>query len=334
GPRKLAPGSYLITATADNHYRTAYPFALERGEDRQLDIVLPRASEVPAGYVYVPAGRFLFGSDDDESTRKWLDTAPAHELELPAFLIGRTEATYAEYLAFLRALPAARRAANLPRNLSLPGDGHCISPGGTWLCRSTPQRAQLRLQEKAGAGVRLTSVDEGERFCPASSAECFDWLRFPAMWLSHAQARAYAAWLGDSGRLPGARLCTDLEWERAGRGADARRFPHGNLLEPPDACTMLAYGNNPTMAQPCEAGTHPASRSVFGVEDLVGNVTEWTASSPAGEQHQAISRGSAFMGTGLIHWISNVGVLPTSSVNQLGGIRICTSYPRPTGKQP
>ena len=45
------------------------------------------------------------------------------------------------------------------------------------------------------------------------------WERWPVVGVRVADARAYAAWLDHTGRVPGARLCTNAEWERAARGA-------------------------------------------------------------------------------------------------------------------
>src|SRR5439155_14762439 len=92
------------------------------------------------------------------------------------------------------------------------------------------------------------------------------------------EARAYAAWLSRSGRLVGARLCSEHEWERAARGADDRIFPHGDRLLPDDANYDETYGRHPLGFGPDEVGSHPESESPYGVLDLVGNVLEWTRS--------------------------------------------------------
>src|SRR6202022_2636026 len=97
-----------------------------------------------------------------------------------------------------------------------------------------------------------------------------DWLRFPVAAISLEDAQAYLGWLDRSGRLPGARLCDEYEWERAARGADDRRFAHGDTLSPEDANFDETYDRKGF--GPDEVGTHPASTSPFGVRDLVGNV--------------------------------------------------------------
>ena len=96
--------------------------------------------------------------------------------------------------------------------------------------------------------------------------------------VSFEDAVAFAAWLDRTRRLPGARLCTEYEWERAARGADARTFPSGAALAPDDANIDVTYGREPLAFGPDEVGSHPGSRSPVGAEDMAGNVGEWTRS--------------------------------------------------------
>ncbi len=51
------------------------------------------------------------------------------------------------------------------------------------------------------------------------------WQDLPVVGITADDAKAYAAWLSGTGRVPGARLCTDDEWERAARGSDGRAYP-------------------------------------------------------------------------------------------------------------
>lgn len=99
-----------------------------------------------------------------------------------------------------------------------------------------------------GAGVRARRGDQPEA---------------PAVWLAREQAAAYCA-------ASGKRLPTQDEWEAAARGTEGRLYPWGDDWEP----DRIAAGH-PT---PHPVGQHPDAASPEGVQDLVGNVLQLTAS--------------------------------------------------------
>jgi formylglycine-generating enzyme required for sulfatase activity len=106
-----------------------------------------------------------------------------------------------------------------------------------------------------------------------------DWTRFPVAAVSYEDAVAYAQWLDRTKRVVGAHVCDEHEWERAARGANARTFPNGSTtLDPDDANIDITYGREPVAFGPDEVGSHPASRSPVGADDMAGNVWEWTRS--------------------------------------------------------
>jgi formylglycine-generating enzyme required for sulfatase activity len=148
-----------------------------------------------------------------------------------------------------------------------------------------------------------------------------DWSRLPVVGITSADAAAYAAWLDQSGRLPGARLCDEREWERAGRGADERTFPAGELLPPDDANFDLTYGKDPRSFGPDEVGSHPASDSPYGVRDLAGNVWEWTRSALAPDQ--AVARGGSYYFAASSCRLTNREIPEPSFRDLTVGMRIC-----------
>ncbi len=92
------------------------------------------------------------------------------------------------------------------------------------------------------------------------------------VWVSHAEASAYARWLDKT-------LPTETQWHRAAYGAldgNERDFPWGGELPDSDRGNFdfASWDSAPV-------GSHPLGASDFRVHDLLGNGWEWT-STPFG----------------------------------------------------
>ena len=101
----------------------------------------------------------------------------------------------------------------------------------------------------------------------------------PVSGISARDAQEYLRWLDQTGRVKGARLCSEREWERAARGADARIFPHGDVLKPGDANHDSTYGRLAAAFGPYEVCSYERSVSPFDACDMAGNLLELTTSS-------------------------------------------------------
>ncbi len=100
-----------------------------------------------------------------------------------------------------------------------------------------------------------------------------DLLDHPVVFVSRADATAYAKWAGK--RLPSA-----AEWEKAARGPDGLQYPWGNRFDK-RACHHDRGGARPPSGT-APVTAHPRGASPYGVMDLAGNVAEWCADGPGG----------------------------------------------------
>jgi formylglycine-generating enzyme required for sulfatase activity len=128
-------------------------------------------------------------------------------------------------------------------------------------------------------------------------------LDHPVVRMSWHDAVAYTAWLsertGERWRLP-----TEAEWEKAARGTDGRIYPWGDTF---DSARCNTYESGIRATSP--VGSYPSGASPYGVQDMAGNVSDWTGSlklpypyTPSGEREDPnspdvrVARGGSWVG--------------------------------------
>jgi ergothioneine biosynthesis protein EgtB len=204
----------------------------------------PRTSgRVPVQeWVHVPGGRATLGVDRDAVRFSWDNERPAHVASVEPFDIDRHDVTNAAYLEF-------------------------VESGGYDDARwwSADDFAWIK---RDGVTHPLFWEREGRTWYWRGM---FELIPLPPSWpvyVSFAEASAFARWRG-------ARLATEAEFQRAAYGTpagDERPFPWG--VDQPSA----AHGVFDFQSwDPEPAGSRPDGRSAWGVDDLVGNGWEWTA---------------------------------------------------------
>jgi Sulfatase-modifying factor enzyme 1/Domain of unknown function (DUF4388) len=173
-------------------------------------------------------------------------------INLRSFVIDSTEVTIWDYTDFLKAVGSDTRFDHPNQR---PDKGHSN--------REWESYSHAAFSGENFHGVRLNP-------------------NFPAVYLDWFDAFAFARWKGR--RLP-----TELEWEKAGRGVDGRRYPWGT-----DTIANAAnlFGVLPSGAGWTEVGVWKLDRSPYGVYDMAGNVSEWTASGDG--QGNPVVRGGNF----------------------------------------
>ncbi len=192
--------------------------------------------------VQIPSGVATLGLPRDGEAFGWDNEYEAHTRYVPAFEIDQYEVTNRQYLEFMAAGGYKTRPLwseddwDWKTGQSVEHPVFWINSGNGWQYRTMFEQVPLPL----------------------------DW----PVYVSHAEAMAYARWAGKS-------LPTEEQWHRAAYGTKdgaERQYPWG--VEVPGS----TLGNFDFRRwDPTPVNAFPASQSAFGVHDLLGNGWEWTS---------------------------------------------------------
>jgi len=251
GPR-LADGGYVFEMTIQHeaqHQETILQ-ALNLRDDlsrfgpaRARNLPAPRPVD-DAQRVRINGGQFHMGTDDRVSA--YDNERPSHPVHVDTFDIDKFPVTNRRYAAFVESGGYVRE--------------EFWSPGG-WAWRTSVDHEAPQGWHRDGHGwwtqlflgeVRALNPDE------------------PVIHISYWEAEAFATFSG--GRLP-----TEPEWEKAASAEPdtdrTRRYPWG------DTSPTSAHANiGQSGWGPAPVGSYPHGASAFGVEQLLGDVYEWTSS--------------------------------------------------------
>jgi eukaryotic-like serine/threonine-protein kinase len=310
--RDLPAGGYIVEVTVPGRAKIREPIVIARGATVELDLTAQPTGPVPEGYVYIAPGWFLYGSAADESTRRtFFSTVPRHPRRTGGYVIARHEVTFADWLAFVEAQPEDRQARLVPDvPAKLGGSVKLARTGAGWRLSLLP------------VGRTYTALwGEPIRYTGRTRHAEQDWRKFPVLGISAQDATQYLAWLDRTGRVPGARLCTEIEWERAARGSDGRSTPSGQVLDGDDA-NVSAMTYELDLMGPDEVGSHPASMSPYGLFDMAGNAFEWTLGERSGTY---VVRGGSFFHDRKTADVANRNPSAGELREATSGMRVCAT---------
>lgn len=204
---------------------------------------LPAGRELPSSMVLIPEGSFRMGCQGEAFA--YDNELKGHEVTLPAYRIDRAPVSCGEFLEFIDDRGYVRQDL-------------WSAAGWSWLCETRVDAPGNWIWQNGSWWVRHM-----DRIEPLQSD-------LPVTHVGFFEAEAFAGWVGK--RLP-----TEAEWEKAAlwdpEAGRARLYPWGD--DPPDSrranLDQLAF-------QPAAVGAYPQGASASGVEQLIGDVWEWTCS--------------------------------------------------------
>ena len=215
------------------------PFDRKVSPHRRLQ---PESPSSTLSMIEVPAGTATLGLARDGETFGWDNEFEQHTDTLPAFAIDRYKVTNREYLEFME---------------SGGYDNRALWNAEDWIWKESAAVSHPVFWTRKDGAWHWRGMFEEIPLPP-------DW----PVYVSHAEATAYARWAGKS-------LPTEGQWQRAAYGTfgpERREYPWGSA-QPNSSLGNFDFAR----WDPVPVGSHPRGASKFGVEDMLGNGWEWTS---------------------------------------------------------
>jgi len=114
--------------------------------------------------------------------------------------------------------------------------------------------------------------------------------RLPVVFVTAYDAAQFCSWIGR--RLP-----TEPEWERIARGTDGAAYPWGHTPPRPGQVNAAVGDHVPSALVPADSAAFGRGDSKEGVEQLIGNAREWTATRVRTDPHSKTGRPLVLQGT-------------------------------------
>jgi serine/threonine protein kinase/formylglycine-generating enzyme required for sulfatase activity len=296
----LPAGSYLFLLRLPGHAPARVPAVIPSSEGR-ITVRLFREEEVPPGYIHIPAGPFVFGGDRDAYMSLERGTAVVGD-----FFLARLEVTFAEYLEFLNDPEVARRidpeTGRAPPEVDWTGGIEKLGPKPRKDEKGVDVVEVQLVPELGGTLIGWRSDQDGKWRVGHQAAGEEPAIEFPGEWpalgVTMQAAREYALWrTRASGGRWRFRLPSDLEWEKAARGADRRLFVWGEHLFHSFCKSSTGVCGEQRRMRPDLPGIYPFDESVYGVRDLAGSMSEPVLALASRHLRFAVVRGGNWCST-------------------------------------
>jgi formylglycine-generating enzyme len=226
------------------------------------------AVTAPKDMVEIPGGTFRMGSD-----HFYPEEQPIREVSVGSFRIDRRPVTVAEYRRFVKATGHVTWAEQAPVAEDYPdADPEALVPGSLVFQKTV---GPVDLRDYRNWWAWTPGADWRHPEGPGSSVGGREY--HPVTHVAYEDAQAYAAWVGKS-------LPTEAEWEYAARGGlDQATYAWGDEFAPKGRMMANTWQGEFPWQNLCTdgyEGTSPVGRfppNGFGLDDVAGNVWEWTA---------------------------------------------------------